>query len=365
MTRAPAAAAGVGDPICNDDADVDARHRARVLRFGRHPQAWATLQPGVQIVDVGHGSVACRRALGVPVVLGDPVCAPHHRAAVVDAVVDALPGALFFQTSDDVARRLHERHGWYATPLGIQPLVDVARFSLRGRHKQALRSALNRAARTGVDIHEVDADDLDDAPVRGWLRTRRRRRLSFVVPPLRMPAACDGVQRRRAFVATNGRETLGFVVFDPLHDDGVVVGWTPSVSCGSMRFRPGLWYALVAHALLQFQREGAVVVDLGLAPLAPLTPQAPSQSPWLRTMFSVLSSLGLLYNFRGIAHAKSRFGGASAVSWLGHRRALPLVELLALWHLIDAPAPLAAAVTARHRPPVGVPARGYSGDHLR
>jgi lysylphosphatidylglycerol synthetase-like protein (DUF2156 family) len=149
---------GPSEASADTAGDAHARHRARVLRFGRHAQAWATLQPGVEIVDLGHGSVACRRAWGVPVVLGDPVCAPPHRDAVVDAVVDALPGALFFQTGDDGARRLHEHHGWYATPLGVQPLVDVPGFSLRGRHKQALRSALNRAARAGLCIGEVDPD---------------------------------------------------------------------------------------------------------------------------------------------------------------------------------------------------------------
>jgi hypothetical protein len=44
--------------------------------------------------------------------------------------------------------------------------------------------------------------------------------------------------------------------------------------------------------------------------------------------------LGALYNFRGVAHAKSRFGGVAQTSWLGHREALPWRALLALWWAI-------------------------------
>jgi phosphatidylglycerol lysyltransferase len=294
----------------------------------------------VAYVDVvtsggGRGYVAVRRAFGAAVVLGDPVCAAADRDDVVDRVVQALPGAtLFFQVGDDVARRLRERHGLTTTSLGVEPVVDVASFSLRGRHRQALRSALNHAARRGLEIVEVPPDHLDDAPARRWHRTRRRRRLGFIVPPLRLPGV-DGLPGtgRRAFVARQGTETLGFVIFDPLHDDGRVVGWTPSVSCGSMRFRPGLWYALVTRAIERFRDEGVAVVNLGLAPLAS-PPTTTSPTSLLGRFFPVLRRLGLLYNFRGVEHAKRRFGGTPRPAFLAHRGPLPLRSLLALWWLV-------------------------------
>lgn len=311
---------------------------ALLRRYGRHAQAWATLQPGLAFIDVdtavGPGFVAIRQALGVTIVLGDPVCAPAALDEVLDAVVARCPRLLFFQVGDDLASRLRERHGLRTTPLGVEPIIDVATFSLRGRHKQALRSARNHAARAGVVVEEVGAADVDEEPARRWRLTRRRRRLSFIVPPLRLP---DVEQRqgtgRRAFVARVGGFTLGFVLFDPLHEDDRVVGWTPAVSCGSVRFRPGLWYVLVTAAIERFRAEGAVIVNLGLAPLAP-PPSASTSSP-LWWAFGLLRRLGLLYNFRGVAHAKSRFAGTPRTAWLGHRGALPLRCLLALWWAID------------------------------
>jgi len=320
---------------------------ALLRRHGRHAQAWATLQPGLTFIDVdtsaGPAFVATRRSLGVTIVLGDPIGDPGALDEVIDAVVAACPRVLFFQVGDATAARLRERHGLRTTPLGIEPIVDVGAFSLRGRHRQALRSARNHAVRAGVVVEEVPAHEVDEAPARRWHRTRRRRRLSFIVPPLRLPdLAPDGGSGRRAFVARVGGETLGFVVFDPLHDDGRVVGFTPSVSCGSVRFRPGLWYVLVTAAIERFRAEGVGGVNLGLAPLASSSSSSSSSSsasssPVLWWSFSVLRRLGLLYNFRGVAHAKGRFGGAPRTAWLGHRGPLPLHALLALWWAIDRP----------------------------
>jgi lysylphosphatidylglycerol synthetase-like protein (DUF2156 family) len=313
---------------------------ALLRRHGRHAQAWATLQPGLTFIDVvtaaGPAFVATRRALGVTIVLGDPVCAPAALDDVLAAVVASSSPLLFFQVGDDVAARLRAHHGLRTTPLGVEPVVDVASFSLRGRHKQTLRSARNHAARHGIVVEEVAAGEVDEEPARRWRLTRRRRRLSFIVPPLRLPAV-EGREGtgRRAFVARAAGETLGFVVFDPLHDDDRVVGWTPSVSCGSVRFRPGLWYVLVTAAIERFRAEGVDSVNLGLAPLAPSSSSSPSSSSLLTWAFSLVRRVGLLYNFRGIEHAKGRFAGAPQTAWLAHRGALPLRALLALWWAID------------------------------
>lgn len=330
----------VSPPTRVPPLSLDAR-LALLRRHGRHAQAWATLQPGLDFIDVvtaaGPAFVATRRALGVTIVLGDPVGADAATDAVLDAVIASSSPVLFFQIGDDTAARLRAR-GLRTTPLGVEPVVDVASFSLRGRHKQALRSAKNHAVRAGVVVEEVAATDVDEEPARRWRLTRRRRRLSFIVPPLRLPAVEEGEGTgRRAFVARAGGETLGFVVFDPLHDDGRVVGFTPSVSCGSARFRSGLWYVLVTAAMERFRAEGVGAVNLGLAPLAPSSSSLSlsSSSPLLLWAFALLRRLGLLYNFRGVAHAKSRFGGTPHTAWLGHRGLLPLRSLLALWWAID------------------------------
>lgn len=323
-----------------------AQRVALLRRYGRHPQAWSALQPGVSFIDVdtegGQAFVATRAALGVTIVLGDPTGAPAAIDAVLDRVMSSSSLVLFFQVSEALAERLRGRHGLATTPLGIEPIVDVATFSLRGRHKQALRSANNHAARDQITVAEVDAHRLDEEPARRWRQTRRRRRLGFIVPPLRLrPDVPEAEADRRAFVATRGAETLGFVVFDPLYDDGRLVGFTPSVSCGSTRFRSGLWYVLVTAAIARFQAEGITTVNLGLAPLAKL-PSSSSSSlsatssvpVLLRAVFSLLWRFGLVYNFRGIAHAKSRFGGTPRSAWLAHRGALPWRALVALWWVI-------------------------------
>jgi lysylphosphatidylglycerol synthetase-like protein (DUF2156 family) len=151
---------------------------ALLRRYGRHAQAWATLQPGLAFIDVetsaGPAFVAMRRTLGVTIVLGDPIGDPATLDEVLDVVVAACPRLLFFQVGDATADRLRERHRLRTTPLGIEPIVDIANFSLRGRHKQTLRSARNHAERAGVVVEEVDFSlSLSSAPERPSARTFR------------------------------------------------------------------------------------------------------------------------------------------------------------------------------------------------
>ncbi len=256
-----------------------------------------------------------------------------HGHVVVDNFLKAWPGALFFQTSTAFATQLRARHAFRTTPIGIEPVVDVAGWSTRGAHKQTIRSAVNRARATGITIAEDNDIDLASVSTT-WLLTRRRRTLRFLVPPQEhRPLGA------RTFVARDvDGDVLGFVTFDVLARGGAVVGYTPSVSRASTRFRPGLWYAIVADALKVFQREGIAGVNLGLAPLARDTFNASDDAdvgdaPLLRLALRVLRSVGgVLYNFGGIEHAKARFEGHATRSWLCHRGALPVWSLFAvLW----------------------------------
>ena len=295
------------------------------------------MQTGLSSHAVGHGDddtayVAFARCFGCTLVLGEPVGAPHLIDDVVDSFLREHPRALFFQTSSAFAQRLHVRHGYRTTPIGIERMLDVSTWNTRGRRKQSIRSAVNGARNNGIAIAEDNELDLNTVSP-AWWRTRRRRTLRFLVPPQRhRPLGA------RTFVAKDSAgDILGFVTFDALGEAGNIIGYTPSVSLASSRFRPGLWYAIVAAALEVFQREGVCSVNLGLAPLADGTfgnsVDDDNASLLLTTALRVLRVVGgAVYNFKGIEHAKARFEGSAQRSWLCHRGVLPWWSLFAvLW----------------------------------
>jgi len=320
-----------------------------VARFGDHAQAGAMLQPGVQTVSVsgprGRAFASFTRALGATIVLGEPVGdSDEARADVVSAILDDDRDAIFFQVRPAFASMVHDRFGLRHTPIGTEPIIDVATFSLRGRRRQTIRTAINHARSMGVVVTELGNDDDTEAgaidrAATAWERTRRRRHIRFLVPPLhhRLPGLT------RTFIARQGPDVLGFVTFDALSSDGTIHGYTPSVSRASTRFRAGLWYVLMAHALEQFRREGVTTVNLGLVPLArggsATTTQPPGDAGPLLPLLGLLRTVGVpVFPFGGIEHAKSRFGGQPVTSSLAHRHALPLVALLGtLWRTVTGP----------------------------
>ncbi len=311
-----------------------------VAQHGRHVQSAAVLQPGMRVfrVDGTDAFIAWTSGFGTAIVLGDPVGSTDDVATVVDAFVASYSNAVFFQTSAAFSSMLRSRHNYRATPIGIEPTIDLASWQPRGRRKQAIRTARNSARARGIVVVEDNAFDVHSVGD-AWLRTRRRRTLRFLVPPIdHRPLGA------RTFVAMDGDEPLGFVTFDALRVDGVVVGYTPSVSLASARFRQGLWYVVVAAAIDVFRAEGVNHLNLGLAPLAKETFNVEiaghvSDAPLLRLAFRVLRDIGgAIYNFKGIEHAKGRFDGAPSLSWLCHRGRLPWWPLLAvLWRSFTGP----------------------------
>ena len=82
----------------------------RYQLFERHasdPNAYATLQPWLETFERPHqGYIAYRRAMGEPVVVHDPVCAPGARDELLEAFCAHHPGAVFANITEPTGRTL-------------------------------------------------------------------------------------------------------------------------------------------------------------------------------------------------------------------------------------------------------------------
>jgi len=308
--------------------------RLEYLRsFGGHSMSTSLLAPEMRYFDLpGVGFIGFMTWRGSTVALADPVAAIAEQPTLVEAFLASHPRAAFVQTSEALAQLLHRRFRFYATQVGVETLLDLDAWSLRGRKKQALRTALNQASARGIIVSEGCTTAERETLSSEWLATRRvsDTEIAFLVRPLGM----EPTPGARVFCARAGSKPVGFVCFDPLFAEGEIVGYVPNVSRASAEFRQGIFYAITLHAMQCFAREGARVVNLGLSPLAVDTLERGGESVAFKHLLGALYRFAnRLYNFQGIRFAKSRFRGREEPVFLAHRAHFPVRDALAVFKL--------------------------------
>lgn len=241
---------------------------------GRHSMSFSGLQPDMSYFDVaGVGYIAFRKHWGTVVCLGDPVCAPEDQDQLLDLFFEKYPSPAFIQVSPGVAMKIHEKKGYYATQFGRETTLDLAEWTLSGKKKQVLRTAVNRAKNEKIQVRESRGDEayrhLSDA----WLKTRRckGREIVFLIRPMEM-AFTRGTRR---FFAYRNNELIGFIFFDPVYENGRVKAYVPNVSRASQAFPQGIFYLLMVKAFERFKAEGVPQIFLGLSPLHWIIPCPP------------------------------------------------------------------------------------------
>jgi len=304
-------------------------------KFGRHSMAFSALQPKMRYFDIeGVGYIAYRKQWGSVVCLGDPVCAVEDREQMISAFIAKYPRPLFIQVTKSVADLIHELTGFYATQFGKETLIDLNTWKLSGKKKQVIRTAINHAEKDGVTVKESYGDmayrNLSDS----WLETRKckGREIIFLIRPMEM----DYKEGTRRFFAYQGDEMIGFIFFDPVYENGDVVGYVPNISRASEKFPQGIFYMLMAKAFEKFKEEGIPYVFLGLSPLALDYPPKATESKVLRWMLEFTAKhLNFLYNFKGIDFTKSRFRGVEEPTFAVHKSLMPSKDFICVFKICN------------------------------
>lgn len=313
------------------EATFSLRERAGYLkRFGRTSQAFTAMQPGMQYFDMpGIGYIAYMRKWGGTYVLSDPVTAPEHFPLILEQFQQTFPRTCYMQVSRSVVDFLHQNYGMYGTQFGSAPRVNLRGWSLKGKKKQVLRTALNQAEKQGIEVREQfteqNAREISDA----WLATRKRktRQIGFMIRPMEM----DYHENERHFFAYQDGKAVGFVWFDPIYEDNRIISYVPNISRASEHFRQGIFYTIMVHAMEVFRNEGVPYMDLGLSPLQLDPRDEPQESPRLKRLLQLIYEKGnFLYSFKGMAFTKSRFRGQYEKFYCAHRSPIPMLDFLAI-----------------------------------
>ena len=341
-----------------------ARARALVDRWGEGALSFMTTWVGNRwwFTADGRAVVAFRVVGGVALTTGDPVGPPDARAA---AVVEFTAWAeargwtpCWYSVTGEVADALP---GGGRVQVASETWLPLGELAYTGKKWQDVRTAINRAARDGVQAVWLRWEDaplaLREQVARSseeWLAGKGLPEMGFTLGGL--DEAADPAVRCLLSVGADGR-VHGITSWLPATRDGVRVGWTLDLMRRSPGCPPGTMEFLVGTAALTFQEEGCEFVSLSGAPLA-----FPDDDGDTDALARLLEATGRLmepvYGFRSLLAFKAKFQPRHRPLWLVHRdpadlpRIARAVSLAYLPHLSVAEAVrLGRAVLAGRRRP--------------
>lgn len=303
--------------------------------YGSHCMSYSALQPGMQYFDVpGKGYIAYINKWWGNYVLGDPVCDAKDRQALIGEFLLHHNNSAFIQISEPVAELLHEEFGYYGTQFGIESIIYLDNWDLKGKKKQVLRTSVNQARKKGIYFKENYNEYRHDQLSEEWMKTRKvkGREIGFLIRPMNM----DYQDGTRKFCAYLGGELIGFIFFDPIYSQNKVIGYAPNISRFSNTFKQGIFYSLMIHAIDTFKNEGIKQINLGLSICAVDGQDDDYESNILKNIIRLLYKYGnKVYSFKGIHFTKSRFQGEEFKTFCSHKRKLPIKHFTTIFKLTN------------------------------
>lgn len=306
-----------------EGTDSEDRDRARdMLRNGTgSPLSWMTTWSGNSywFAPDGSGFVAYRVLAGVALTTGDPVGPPDRTSELVEGFAEfaAENGwtPCFYSVTESV-RSASDALGWSSIQVAEETVLDLGSVAFTGKKFQDVRTALNKAKKSGITAEWVrfpDAamgiTDQITAISEEWVADKGMPEMGFTLGGL---DEVDDAQVRCLIAVDEDRTVHGVTSWLPVHRDGRIVGWTLDfMRRRSNGFRPTMEF-LIASAALSLEEEGFEFLSLSGAPLAKMDPESTDGgSAFAAMMDNLLDVLGRtlepVYGFRSLLAFKSKF----------------------------------------------------------
>ena len=268
----------------------------------------------------GIGAVAYRVRGDVALTVSDPACAAADRAEVLAAFTAFCERSGWvpaFTSVHEPVRELLAAEGWTAVPVGVECVLDVATFDLRGKKRQDLRTASNRADREGV-VDEwttfgalaADRRREVEAICSRWAADRRLPEMGFTLGGLR--ELDDPAVRLMLAIAADGHVTA-VTSWLPVYERGTLTGWTLDVMRRGEDGMPGVMEFLIARTALRAREAGLTTISLSGTPLAAHAGAGPLVT---RGALLLARLLEPVYGFRSLQRFKEKFGARHEPLWL-------------------------------------------------
>lgn len=311
--------------------------RALLENHGNFVLAYSVAhQPGLRHFGDARGFIAYRMVGRTAYVLADPLAPPPHWGELVDAFVDEKKDVTFWQVSRPMAELLAKK-GFRVNALGVESFIDLAGYDFSGTMRRSFRTASNRFARSGHTVAELPLTAFDPRRIEaislGWRRTRttKRRELSFLVRPVQLR---DESGVRKFFIVDADGQPIAFAFFDPLYEDGKLIGYLSATRRWLPDADPLAAYFLVRRAIETFQAEGVARLYFGLMPFHRIEDRE-FEKDWLtRRAFRFIYTNSLAQRFvypaQSLARHKESYGGEQRETWCAMNTQPSLPRLLKL-----------------------------------
>ncbi|SDL69319.1 bifunctional lysylphosphatidylglycerol flippase/synthetase MprF [Microbacterium azadirachtae] len=272
-------------------------------------------------------AVAYRVRDGIAFTVGDPISEDPRFALRTFAEFCESRGwtPVFYSIHDEAASALQEV-GWARIPVGTDAVIDVDGFTLSGRRRQDLRTAVNRADREGLSAvwtrYAETAPAVRaqvDALCTAWVEDKRLPEMGFTLGGL--AELTDPDVRLMLAIGADGRVQV-VTSWLPLRRDGRIVGWTLDVMRRDRRAMPGAMEFTIVSAVRQASGDGLQTIGLSGTPLAP---HEGRQSGWLARRMSRL--LEPSYGFASLERFKAKFGARHEPLWMSYPQPLQLPRI--------------------------------------
>jgi lysylphosphatidylglycerol synthetase-like protein (DUF2156 family) len=256
----------------------DSPHSTVVELVRRHggPVSHAALDPSRSIFRIPgiDGLIGFLLVGRCAVVMGDPICAPEHKASLADAFAAYCvdKGWSFLYSTASAAMQIYARERGYATMEFASLLMADPQCDPEADHQgYHLRQHLNHARRTGVTVREYMGGALPDAQLEALAESSCEQWLSSRHGPqmyLGHPRLFQDRIGRRWFIAEQAGSVAGFLSMLSVScvEGDSLINIVFSSPAGPLYTNE----LMVAAALRTLREEGARSVCLGVGPLEKL-----------------------------------------------------------------------------------------------
>ncbi len=244
---------------------------ALLRQYGSASQSFsATFQPDLQHFGDHRGFIAYKMQWGTAMVLSDPVAPETSFGDLIARFMQQNPDVAFWNISRRVAGVLVPL-GFSVNEMGPDTWIDLTSYDFKGAKKQNLRTATNRMTTGGFVTRESSLAEVGCGNVQAvsdaWRRTKQNhnRETAFLNRPLVLAEELDV---RRFFTLDRDGKLVAFQFFDPIYNDGNVIGYLSQHSRHLPEADAAVHVAIKRFAIETFQKEGRKYLCLGLSPFA-------------------------------------------------------------------------------------------------
>jgi lysylphosphatidylglycerol synthetase-like protein (DUF2156 family) len=263
----------------NDVFFQDTTKTTLLKNFGNHTLAYSAFLLDHYKSKNSQGYIPFHHSLNgsgdnLIIIVGDPIAQKQDYANIITEFIkkytnNRIPfiGA---QVGLECAIEFNE-HGYCATNMGFELLINIPTFNTKGKHRSRLRRLLNTAINSGVYIKEIVIDESNRTELEYvsdiWLKSRVNKedlRLLLSKPSF------EHDPDTRVFCAYIKEHIVGFIIFDPMYEGENISGYYANI----IRYLPyapnGTSDLILNTALKRFKEEGKCQLSLGMSPLAEL-----------------------------------------------------------------------------------------------